>query len=465
MIIILVTISPVAAVYASEIISTFDIDKPEIRNLLYAKYGDQGRSFFGFVELLGFSTETAQDTFTHYEEDFKWRPFHSKNAVGAPGAGNPQLITLDPSDLDSGNRFFPRRNDQVMYKDGTNGLITLVDTTTLSAPILTISPVNGPIPAVAAGQTIIIISASFSEGSDQPASVVTGTVTYSNDVQIIKETMTATGTEMTNQKWFDIFQTEQGGQKITAYYLKGQMDTDFRMAKKIDGALMFGQRGNGSLIDPDTGRPYKFTEGFVPFIRGNGLPINVTPGNFTISKFDAASKQLDKNWVSKNICLGFGFDLNTDVENSMTSFFNFTEIDYVVKEAIATMFGGQEGKYMEVGFSAMKKSQYHYFFKKMGLFSDQTSFGAPGYTTPGLGLVFPIGRMKDKKNDRDVPTFGVRYKKLGDYSRKFEVWSLSGAGPGMKVLSRDVHNYYMRAHVGFEGIAGNQMCLFNPVTL
>ena len=256
------------AIYASDIISTFDIDKPEVLNALFERYGDQGLGFFRIIESLGFKRPVAQDSYSHHEENWRHEVFHSVAAVAAPGPGNPIAITLAANDYDANNNFYPRQWMVAMFSNRVVGSITDVQGVTPNI-ILEITPsdVTDDIGAVALGEEIIISSSAFSEGSGQPNSVVTGTYKYTNWVQIMKETMTATGTEMTNQKWFT--RLESSGKGIPAYYLKGQMDTDYRLNLAIDGALLFGKitdNAHANLTDAATGRVVRTTEGLVPFI-------------------------------------------------------------------------------------------------------------------------------------------------------------------------------------------------------
>jgi len=77
--------------------------------------------------------------------------------------------------------------------------------------------------------------------------------------------------------------------------------------------------------------------------------------------------------------------------------------------------------------------------------------------------MIPLGYRKDAKSMKSMPTFGVRYKALGPYKRKMEVWNVSGAGgQGNYVIEDDLHNYNLRAHIGFQGMAANQMILLRP---
>ena len=52
----------IAQIYASDIVSGFDIHKPEFLNQLFSRYGDQGASFFQLIRSMGFEKPVAQDT-------------------------------------------------------------------------------------------------------------------------------------------------------------------------------------------------------------------------------------------------------------------------------------------------------------------------------------------------------------------------------------------------------------------
>ena len=56
----------VANIYASDIVSGFDIHKPEKLNVLFSRYGDQGASYFQLVRSMGFEKEVSLDTYSHF---------------------------------------------------------------------------------------------------------------------------------------------------------------------------------------------------------------------------------------------------------------------------------------------------------------------------------------------------------------------------------------------------------------
>ena len=227
----------IAQIYASDIISGFDLHKPEVMNVLFSRFGDQGASYFQLIRSLGFEKPVAADTYEHFEENHIHEVIHVRDAVNAPAAGEPIQFTLGADDLDANNNFYLRENDIIMFPNEVTGQVTDINTDVPAAPVVTVEPSDSAdtIPALTEGETLAIITNAFAEGTGQPASAVSGTWKYDNDAQIIKESIGFTGTEMVNQSWVTV---TSKGQQLLGYYMKGQIDIDYRVALRIDGALL-----------------------------------------------------------------------------------------------------------------------------------------------------------------------------------------------------------------------------------
>jgi hypothetical protein len=455
--------STVNGVHASEIISTFDIDKPERLNTLFRSKGEQGLPFFALIKSLGFMMPVAQETYSHDEEDWLHENITAAGAVGDPGAGADLVITLSAGDLDSGNRFYPRLFDVVLMKNDTTGIITDISGIGTATVVVTISPnlAAETLGAVSAGDEIAIITNAHSEGSDQPGGRVSGTIKYENDMQIIKETLSVTGTEMTNQKWID---KVSNGKKFVGYYIKGQWDAEYRMALQMDGAFLFGKRTDNAITDPSTGRLIKTTEGLFPYAKRTGNTLPYTTGAFTVQTFNQAAKILDREFAANHVMSLNGIDLQIEIEDVLKDYFDNTDVSYMESKVASDLYQGDKGLAASVDFQNFKKGGRCFHFKKLGQMSHQKVYGSLGYDQPGMGLMIPVGKKKDFKSGKELPTFGMRYKQMGDHNRMMQVWNNSGAGakPGTFVNSTDVHNHFLRAHVGFHAMAGNQMIVLDP---
>jgi hypothetical protein len=455
----------IAAPYAEEIISGFDLYKPEKLNQLFERYGEQGLSFLQVLRTLGFETPVAQDTYSHFEANRIHENFIAlSNASGLAGAA--VNVTLSPANLDTNNNFYPRKFDMVMLKNEVTGIIMDIDVTTPTAPVLSILPnVATDIISVSAGETVVIISAAFSEGSGQPKGAVRGVIEIFNDAQIIKETVSATGSEMVRQTWTPVTDL---GNNIPAYYMLGtQLDIDYRLSLKIDGALLFGRRTtNNAAIDSETGRKLKTTQGAVNAIRTRGHDFPIADGDLEVSDFDQIDRILDQEGCSKYTMTMLGIKRHQEIENLLFEYLNNTEESYATDLMAADLFGGGlegKAKAVSVNFQSLFKSERKFLFKRMNNFNNPKTYGSDGYGMPTYGIFMPLGRSKDPKTGKPLESVGVRYRQLGPYNRRMEVWTVGGAGEGLKVTEFDKRDWFQRVHVGAHHNKVNQMLLLNDV--
>ncbi len=441
------TPSAVTAQYSNALISTFDIHKPEKRDILYRKYGDQGMEFFKMIDKLGFSTPVAQQDYQHFEEDWIWVPVHSRNAVASPGVGNSINFTLASYDLDSGNRFFIALNDNVMFANQVTGTVTAVNVTVPTAPVITVRPndTTNNIGALAADDTIIIYSNDWAEGTGQPDGKVARVIEYSFNTKIVKETNAYTGSEATNQTWTTV---TSDGQSIPALYLKGQLDTDYRMALRMNGALLFDQTTTDATLLAAGNRT---TQGLIPWVRGGGNVAGYNVGFYSMADFDIQNRILDQNFAPKEEVAMLGFDLQTEWENLFTNSFVNGAIVY-------GMYGeGKKAIDLSIGFNSFNKNERQWHIKRMTGFNMIQTFGAPGYKIPGMGVVMPIDGRKDPQTGNLLPSVGQRYKALGNYNRKMKVWLTGGAIAVTNQTDADALN--IRSEFGSEFVASNRFFL------
>jgi hypothetical protein len=450
----------VSGIYANDIVSGFDVHKPERMNKLFRRYGDQGASYFMLLKSMGFEEQVAQTEYSHNEENRIHETFKVLANVTAPGAGVDASITLSPDSLDAGNRFYPRLYDVVMFPNEVTGYIAAIDTTTPTAPVLTVRPhvAADDIGALTAGDELIIISANFSEGSGQPEGATKGTFLYTNKTQIIKETIGFTGTEMTNQTWLQL-----NGMEGAPYYFEAQADIDYRMALKVDGALLFQKpTDNPNAVDPVTGEAIRTTEGLVPYLRRVGNNFVSAAGSFDVADFDTIDQTLEREHAGRYTMAMLGITKHQEVENVLKTYFNDTNIEYARKVFNEDIFKGDEALAATVNFKLLTKSERTFAFKRMGQFHNPKLYGATGYDMPNYGFFIPLNTRKDPKTKKNVESIGCRYKGLGAYNRRMEVWQVGGAGNGLKVTEFDKRNTYMRTDMGAHFRGGNQMILMTP---
>lgn len=455
--------------YSETIVSGFDVYKPEVYNQLINRYGDQGQSWFMTMKMLGFERKVAADIYYHYENELKNPPFKSAGIVSAAAAGASQSITISPDSLDAGNRFYPRLWFQVNYKGGKRGIITAIDVTTPSAPVLTVKPIQTgaaySLPAVAAGEELSIVSSAFSEGSGQPVGIVPGAVKRSNMLQIMKETASVTGSERTNQTWMTGYEDVSSitGQPNSWFHIN-VMDIDYRMALQTSDALLFGQSSDGSITDPVTGNVIKMTTGLVTTMKAQSIQATYTPGSFSVTNFDAIGRSLQREYAGNKIGMHLGEDIYSELENALVTYLANTKVDYT-EELINSILPADmkaRSKAISVNFKSLFKNERKYLINKMNEFSNRQTYGIPGSVTPGYALFIPLTTVKDPQTQEFDHHIGCRYKALGAYSRRMQTWDVNGASGNM-VTEFDVDNTYMRSHVGAHQMAMNQALFLQPL--
>lgn len=444
--------------YTDEYVSLFDVHKPDILNSLFARYGDQGMSAFMWFKTMGKKRMVSQTTYYHFEDDLNNPNFQARAGVAAPGAGNPQNITLAAVDLNSLNQFYPQVKDVVYYKGGKQGVITAIDVTTPTAPVITVEPKQAgaayALPAVAQDEYLSIVSNGHAEGTIQPDGRATSATRFSNQTQIFKNTISATGAELTNQSWIQI-----NGVKDAPWYNTAFNKMEYRQALDISGALMFGVPGDGSVLDPENGLPISYTEGMVTLADRLGNPRTYTPGSYSVTDFDAYSRILDREYVTGAVSYRMGQDHFAELENALVNYGYNTMVDYTkIKPFMdnAQIEATEESLATYIGFSYLQKSGRLYCFSRDPQFTNKQTFGIPGSSTPTLAVITPMGQRKDAASGQMMNSIGYAYKGFGSYSREVELWDTRGAGPGLKVLSQDISNTYIRSEMGFEGFGANQ---------
>jgi len=450
----------ISSILASDVVSGFDVHKPERMNELFRKYGDQGASMFLLLRSLGFEKSVAQTEYSHNEENRIHETFKVRANVSDPTAGVAAAITLHTDSLDANNRFYPRLWDQVIFPNEVVGIITDIDVSTPADPVVTVTPNDSTdnIGALTAGDELVIFSAAFSEGSGQPEGAAKGTELYTNNTQIIKETIGMTGTEMTNQSWLRLKNMEGA-----PWYYENQSDVDYRMALKIDGALLFNKKTTNSITDAATGNPIRTTEGLVPYMRRKAQQLTVASGSATIANFDTIDKLMDKEGAGKYTLSMLGIDRHQEFENLLKDYFDNTNISYAKQAMNKDLFKGDESLAASVNFTTLLKSERVYAFKRMEVFNNPKLYGATGYNMSTYGMFVPLNTKPDAKDrNKKVESIGCRYKGLGQYDRRMEVWQVGGAGAGLKVTEFDKRETFMRADVGAHFRGGNQMVLMTP---
>ncbi len=331
----------IAGITDSDFVSTLELALPQCTtNEMFLRYGTQGIAYL-LIRSLGFEKPIKGDSYFHFEKDHAHENFTVYGSVGAPGAGNDMVLVLDTTSLDANNKYYPRLFDEVLFHNEVPGWIQDITVTPdgispgVSSVQLTIRPKDetDDIGAVTAGDDLIIYSATFPEGSGMPVDAISGTTKFTNESQLLKEAVGATGTSLVTETY--IKQYNAAGE-FQGYYKASQFDLDYRMLTKLDGMFWFSKRisttGNRAL-DSVSGYDHKATEGLIPAVRRLGHTNTYTPGAYSVTKFDEYDRILTQEYVPESVpmWMPMGINLYQEMENTLVTYFADTNIDYTKK--------------------------------------------------------------------------------------------------------------------------------------
>jgi len=438
----------VSATMSNTLVSLFNIHMPQKANFLFRKYGKQGVTAFQFLQSIGAVTPVALGTYSHFEEDWIHATF-TPSVVGAGGAGVTTNVTISASDVDSLGNSYPREGDIVMFNNGVKGQI--ISKSGANPPVLGIAPLlsaDDIATSAIVGEQVIIISNSFAEGTDQPEGRVSKAYEYTFNTQIIKETVSSTGTELTNGLWFKSID----GVGINGWFDKAKsIDLDYRTALAIDGAILYGEVATNPNVTGTT------TQGLVSGVTSQGGNATYTPGLFSINYFDQMNRYLDKQIAPPEYVGLLGYQAFQDVENTLSNVFTQNPIVFAGgggKTFGELMYGENmksiADKSVEIGFRSITKTDRTFHLLKLPQLSNPKLYGATGFTEAGRMIFCPLDKPIAPKGGA-MPRLGVRYKELGGYSRKMESWFTGGAGNiPVKTNGVDSVQLYNRCEIGAE---------------
>lgn len=430
--------------------TAFDLKKPQLSNILFLKYGEQGLPFFNTVMTLGEVKPVAGETFGHYELGWIHRSFTVGGAgASATAGGNPQTITVSTADQQTTtNAVYPRKFDVVRYSNGTLGTIT--DKTGSNPTTLQITPqsLTGGCPAVSAGDTIIIITNIWGEGTDQPTGATNPATKYTFKTQIIKETVDITGSAMTNQYWYDV---DTAGKSAMPYnYL--QLEAEYRTLLRISQAMLWMEETTNTGISGTS------MTGIFPWLSNNAPQLSVTPGTFSKSTFDQIDRTLSKRRVGGEYLIASGVELNIDMGNALANLFAQNPILFqdTAQGSKFSVYNGEDlGKKLGVSFdfrSIRTQSGRVYTFTQIPQNSFEQMGGAPGFNMGYFGAVIPLDNGTDAKTGQKMARLQYRYKDYGGVSRMMKVWE---TGANAKTPTNQTDNVaYNTLHEGGNELFG-----------
>ena len=456
-----------AGIKTEQVVSFLDYLEPQYWNQVGARYGYQFDGVYQILRALGREEPVSRDEWYAYEENRYQRSITCYNVDSAsPGAGVAVVVTLPTAEHEMGGKVsFPRVGDMVLTATEIPCFISAKSTTYDNAHTITINPVEvtddlGDLHT----KKLIIFSGAKAAGMGQPDSTFVGKTKRSFVAQIIPESIGQEGTQFVNQEWTRAI---DDGRDFNGWYNPGLMMAEYRLNRKIDGAFTWG-KANTKGLTQTTHRgavnSLKLTKGIVPWITELGKEMTITPGSFDIGDLDEVSLYQKQQGVTS----GYGLILEgpeaaIDIRNATKDYIDGNGTDYT--KVINAFFGGKGDMAVSVNFKVLNLGDFCYIRKEVPAWSDPTAYAETTFKMPQYVIVVPLEKYKDPESGVLMDNVASRYRALGNYSRRMEVWHDGAAGGDAfkpYIGEYDEAMLFLRAHLGFQALKMNRGVIMRP---
>ena len=428
------------------VFSDLNISERDVLPFIINTYGEQYITDYDRMVATGGGKSTRTETGENFENVPIWETIHVRNDVAAPAAGQPITFVLGVADVDTNGRSFPRVKQVISFPLGNgkhvNGVITLIEN---SPPEVTVKPLDGDLPALVAGQTLIISGQISSEGGNTILPLHSKLTPSSYQLQIIPENFTTTGSAMTEGSV--ITSLEIGGKNFVV--VRGEKEMAQRLKIIVGATMLLSIRNTKNVVDPtntkNPGAFFKSTDGAfaVCNMKGHRDPL---PDTMSLAYWDDIADKLVQNRCdSRMIDLKHGFRFASKIENTLKDALKFTNASFV-----SNRYGVDEGMAVRMKFREFTKSMFTFVLDYQSCMSDPGIAGAPGYGYSDGALLIPQNQVQTKEGM--VNPILLRYKQFGAYNRRYEMWrgGASGGNTTEYIGPDDISELQARMHIGFQ---------------
>lgn len=427
--------------------------KPQVASVVYQKTGNGYIDAFTLVSTMGPRKAVGGPIIKHQERGFFDAPITAKTSTSAGAAGAPVNVTLAASDLGTGNIFYPQLYSTGFFKNNCSFVVTAVDVTTPSAPVLTLQPsATGNVPAIAANEQIAVIGTAWYEGSRQPTAYMQQDWEYQYALQYFKHSEAITGTAEMGEKWAD---KDSNGVSQKGYqFLKIRGEQE--MIKQIANEMMFSEGQTTSW----TGNPLQYKiQGWKPWIIGNGGSVNPTaPGAFSLSQFQGINDDLDATNAGGQYVMVSGNSRQREIVAAASSQYSSNAMTYVDANAAGSFQSrfadgiDDEGmradaKGININVRTFTDGTRTYDFCNLKALSDPSTNNPTGYNSNYLSFILPMNTVARTASSAPAPLIEVCYMPQVKQKGFMDVWQ-GGANSEFGTTDTDNRYIYYKSHVG-----------------
>jgi hypothetical protein len=418
---------------------------------MFLPFGKQGLEFYMFLLAQGGSdTPVAGEEFSHWEEDAYTKYITAGATVAAPGAGTSFTLTVSADDVSSDGYCYLRVDNVIEnLNNGAQYLITakLSSTTFTADPIL--STTNF---AVTTGDVFQVLGTAYAENTGQPETAFAFQTKYDFNMQIYKDTASISGTEKTQELWVT---SDTTGTSFTGYWNRMLMQAEYRMIQQEYNLQFWSTPGDNAGAQTMNGLVYEMDED------GANRAFNLAvTGSLGLADLEDIANQMQAEYYY-GPCYGWLSKTRySEINSALTTEFADVNIARVNREVQNYFWDGIEGSVRDtlagtMDYKSVVTAGRTFSFQLGFAFNDPASGRLNNNRSQKLSMFLPIGSSTSPTGFTQN-YLRTRYKALGDYSRRREVWRDGTAHNGLRIGEMDFSAMYFRSHTGLQSFMLNR---------
>jgi hypothetical protein len=409
--------------------------------------------------------------------------FTNKYDIPDAGPGNAISIALTASDIDSLGRVYPSAQYQIMMPNMNMGYIDQeVDFSDPAEPVLHLRPVDLTISlgAVAAGTKLSCHSVASGSGQYAAEGKTNSYTKRDFYAQLFHIGVQMDGEFISTQSWLDSFVESKDKSGQFFYWNEALAKTEYMLKLMQDGAYWFGQElatpASAPIVpagNPGAGNPIYFTKGLIPHAKERGYNFPHAPGAMSQQDYYDWDTYLDAQGGNAAMDQLFmhGINLSHEIDQLWFTEMKNTSIDFTIRQA-QLMLGEKDVKQrdalaLDLRFKSVLIGSRMFHHYKYGLWSHPELYPeASGYKMRDMGLIIPLGKFFDSKQNMEMPIISNCYRSANGLDRKYRFNIFNGPGAevagGQMMYETDIAKALHFAHSGLRVMNANHLIFVNP---
>tara|TARA_R100000231_G_scaffold138464_4_gene116890 strand:- start:10110 stop:11525 length:1416 start_codon:yes stop_codon:yes gene_type:complete len=435
-----------------------DYAKPDARDLLIKRFGDQGIT--GFLKLTGAVNNVGTSDEVYYFEEGRRHKLIKGSDIASVTNGGTKSITVDMGD--AGTDLVVAPNDLVM--DVISGDVFIVtDTKSLgkigggatalsNAGEFLMETLDDAAPArtFTASDSLAIVGNMHAQGSAEPSSFYEPEVKrYTQTFAIVKNKYEVNGSQATNIGYVNV------GNGDYRWFIKGEMEARARFEDLREMTLLFGEQ-TASAFQSSSNEGIVGTEGYFSALADRGIVASgaTADGLNTLAEFDSIIKLLDKQGAPAEYAMYVNRQQSLDIDDMLAG-----GVATQVTAGLAGQFGAfnnDADMAVQLGFKSFTRGGYTFHKHDWKLLNDSNLLGAG---TAFHGVMTPLTQVVDPQSGNRAPALELNYKSANGYSREMEHWVTGGGVLGHRTDGTDKATFHYRSECALITRGANQHVL------